>query len=323
MAHNHHRRTVAHADPRTSMNPTLKKHPKPTPFAASAAAAPPAPKVHHHPTSDPIVTPASTVENISHRFSKLYANHKKLASNSLDLSNPHPHPVPETYFQEKTFTISPFLHTSCTALTKSKGHHESKDCPVSKIEGKLHLSSRAKVKEKEECKNPSSKDQKKSSLVEYDVKKASQFLTRSLDSDQVKGFWKGFEGRRSSVSSLPLDNRGRRKSICGSQIELSGFFSCAGVRVVAVDMPPAVQIHAVNCARKTHDSLEKFTSKSLAFTLKKEFDEAYGPAWHCIVGTSFGSFVTHSVGGFMYFSMDHKIYILLFKTTVQKQIQIE
>lgn len=50
----------------------------------------------------------------------------------------------------------------------------------------------------------------------------------------------------------------------------------------------------------------------------QEFDGVYGPAWHCIVGTSFGSFVTHSVGGFMYFAMDHKLYILLFKTAVQR-----
>lgn len=50
----------------------------------------------------------------------------------------------------------------------------------------------------------------------------------------------------------------------------------------------------------------------------QEFDGVYGPAWHCIVGTSFGSFVTHSVGGFLYFSMDQKLYVLLFKTTVQR-----
>lgn len=50
----------------------------------------------------------------------------------------------------------------------------------------------------------------------------------------------------------------------------------------------------------------------------QEFDGVYGPAWHCIVGTSFGSFVTHSVGGFLYFSMDKKLYILLFKTAVHK-----
>ncbi|XP_073284315.1 uncharacterized protein [Primulina huaijiensis] len=321
MAHNSQRRIAAQTDPKTSMNPSLKKHPKPTPFAASVITS--VPEVHHHPIPDPITIPASTVENISYRFSKLYANHKKLGSKSLGHSNPHPHPRPENHFRQKTFTVSPVLDTSCTTLTKSKSHHERNDFPVSKIEGGNHFSSRAKVKEKDKIKNPSNKEQKKPFLVEYDVKKASQFMTRSLERDQVKGFQKGFDGRRLSVSSLPLDNGRRSKSVIGSQIDLSGFFSCAGVRVVAVDMSPSVQIHAVNCARKTHDSLEKFTSKSLAFTLKKEFDEAYGPAWHCIVGTSFGSFVTHSVGGFMYFSMDHKIYILLFKTTVQKQIQIE
>ncbi|XP_057474937.1 uncharacterized protein LOC130763027 [Actinidia eriantha] len=90
------------------------------------------------------------------------------------------------------------------------------------------------------------------------------------------------------------------------------------VKVVSVDMPPLMQAHAVDSARKAHDSLEKFTSKALALTLKKEFDGVYGPAWHCIVGTHFGSFVTHSVGGFLYFSMDNKLYILLFKTTVQR-----
>lgn len=42
----------------------------------------------------------------------------------------------------------------------------------------------------------------------------------------------------------------------------------------------------------------------------------YGPAWHCIVGKSFGSFVTHSPGGFLYFSLE-SFSFLLFKTEVQ------
>ncbi|XP_011021804.1 PREDICTED: uncharacterized protein LOC105123781 isoform X1 [Populus euphratica] len=50
--------------------------------------------------------------------------------------------------------------------------------------------------------------------------------------------------------------------------------------------------------------------------IPQEFDAAYGPAWHCIVGTSFGSYVTHSTGGFLYFSID-KFYILLFRTAVE------
>ncbi|XP_068643627.1 uncharacterized protein [Aristolochia californica] len=110
---------------------------------------------------------------------------------------------------------------------------------------------------------------------------------------------------------------GGRRSFCGSDVEVGCLFARVGARIVAKDMPPFMQIHAVTCARKAYDGLEKFSSKALALTLKKEFDKVYGPAWHCIVGSSFGSFVTHSVGGFLYFSLE-KVHILLFKTAVQK-----
>lgn len=62
----------------------------------------------------------------------------------------------------------------------------------------------------------------------------------------------------------------RRRSLCGTpHVELADVFASNGVKVVSADMPPFMQIHAVECARKTHDSLEKFTSKTLASTLKK------------------------------------------------------
>ncbi|XP_015580026.1 dynein light chain 1, cytoplasmic [Ricinus communis] len=90
------------------------------------------------------------------------------------------------------------------------------------------------------------------------------------------------------------------------------------VRVRASDMPIPLQTRAFRCARDQLDSMlpGKLDSKRVALALKKEFDSAYGPAWHCIVGTSFGSYVTHSIGGFLYFSID-KVYILLFKTAVE------
>ncbi|KAI9082122.1 hypothetical protein K1719_035862 [Acacia pycnantha] len=90
------------------------------------------------------------------------------------------------------------------------------------------------------------------------------------------------------------------------------------VRVRACDMPLNLQNRAFRCARDLLDSMpgKKLDSKRLALALKKEFDSSYGPAWHCIVGTSFGSYVTHSLGGFLYFSID-KVYILLFKTAVE------
>ncbi|KAL5708416.1 hypothetical protein ACHQM5_019212 [Ranunculus cassubicifolius] len=89
------------------------------------------------------------------------------------------------------------------------------------------------------------------------------------------------------------------------------------VHVRASDMSKSLQNQAFRCARNSLDTMPgKLDSKRLALALKKEFDSSYGPAWHCIVGTSFGSYVTHSVGGFLYFSID-KVYVLLFRTAVE------
>lgn len=101
-------------------------------------------------------------------------------------------------------------------------------------------------------------------------------------------------------------------------VEQKEHHECLNVRVRASDMPLSLQNRAFACARDNLDSTpgKKLDSKRIALALKKEFDSAYGPAWHCIVGTSFGSYVTHSTGGFLYFSID-KIYVLLFKTAVQ------
>ncbi|XP_018509116.2 dynein light chain 1, cytoplasmic isoform X2 [Brassica rapa] len=89
------------------------------------------------------------------------------------------------------------------------------------------------------------------------------------------------------------------------------------VRVRASDMPLSVQNRAFSLSRELLDATPgKADNKRLALALKKDFDSAYGPAWHCIVGTSFGSYVTHSVGGFLYFQID-KVYVLLFKTAVE------
>ncbi|KAI3883513.1 hypothetical protein MKX03_010526 [Papaver bracteatum] len=90
------------------------------------------------------------------------------------------------------------------------------------------------------------------------------------------------------------------------------------IKVRAADMPIALQNQAFRCAKDCLDSMpnKKLDSKRLALALKKEFDSSYGPAWHCIVGTSFGSYVTHSLGGFIYFSIS-KVYVLLFRTAVE------
>ncbi|KAG6587511.1 hypothetical protein SDJN03_16076, partial [Cucurbita argyrosperma subsp. sororia] len=92
--------------------------------------------------------------------------------------------------------------------------------------------------------------------------------------------------RRLSVS-LSSSRSGRRKSICGSQIQLAELFANNGVKVVSADMPPFMQIHAVDCARKAHDSMQNFTSKSLALSLKQEFDGSYGAGMALYCGEKF------------------------------------
>ena len=44
----------------------------------------------------------------------------------------------------------------------------------------------------------------------------------------------------------------------------------------------------------------------------QEFDKLYDPGWQCIVGIDFGSFVTHQLGCFIYFSIGSLV-ILLFR----------
>ncbi|KAM4133112.1 hypothetical protein ACJW30_01G304100 [Castanea mollissima] len=125
-----------------------------------------------------------------------------------------------------------------------------------------------------------------------------------------------YNGRSDPVEHVIVE---ARKSVSHVETNLASVATFLQVKVLVSDMPEFMQVHAFRCARRTHDSLEKFSSKHMAFNMKKEFDKVYGPAWHCIVGSSFGSFVTHSTGCFLYFSMD-KLYILLFKTKIQKAL---
>ncbi|KAL4583998.1 hypothetical protein LXL04_008586 [Taraxacum kok-saghyz] len=252
---------------------------------------------HHSP-------PSTTIQDISTHFSRLYLNHK-----ARSFPNPSIHPQDE-------FTV--YHRSTAASLTKSQSQRSR---------GNPHYIN-------EELQEES---------IKIGIVVSSKELSMSErlmpgNQENMRKLQQGYEIKKQSLPSIWMD-RGRRRSFgCNSHVELADFMSFNGVKVVSADMPPFMQIHAVNITRKTYDSLEKFAAKTLALTLKKlesdftlftdinrefsaqEFDGVYGPAWHCIVGLSFGSFVTHSVGGFLYFSMDQKLYVLLFKTTVQKHI---
>ncbi|XP_063060595.1 dynein light chain 2, cytoplasmic-like [Engraulis encrasicolus] len=77
-----------------------------------------------------------------------------------------------------------------------------------------------------------------------------------------------------------------------------------------VDMSECMQQVAVDCATQ---AMKKYNiEKDIAAYIKKEFDKKYNPTWHCIVGKSFGSCVTHETNHQIYFYLD-EMAILLFK----------
>ncbi|XWS11048.1 hypothetical protein CRYUN_Cryun38cG0050100 [Craigia yunnanensis] len=109
-----------------------------------------------------------------------------------------------------------------------------------------------------------------------------------------------------------------RSPMAMEEVKLAGIAINLNVQLRSSDMPIYMQEHAIRCTRQLLHSAPKPRPNltHLARAIKKEFDSAYGRAWHCVIGTSFGSFVTHSPGGFVYFSID-SLSVLLFKTEVE------
>ncbi|VVA17010.1 PREDICTED: dynein light chain [Prunus dulcis] len=284
------RRILAAPEPKASMNPTLKKHTKPS--------------ISQHLSNNLDSSMPSKPSSISSNSSRVNTSHRVRTSQRPNSQQTLP-ALTDTRLQAKAMSVSAIMGSSKSSI---------KSNPQPKSVGP-NIEKQSKTTKELACKDKSqksSKDVEKKKFEEEVVKKKKEAQKGLVGFKEEHEF----DNRRLSV---PLNSSGgRRRSLSGSQVQLADVLSSYGVKIVSADMPPFMQIHAVECARKTHDSLEKFTSKTLALTLKKEFDGVYGPAWHCIVGTSFGSFVTHSVSGFLYFSMDQKMYVLLFKTTVQR-----
>lgn len=60
-----------------------------------------------------------------------------------------------------------------------------------------------------------------------------------------------------------------RKSVSHVETNLASVATFLQVKVLVSDMPGFMQVHAFRCARRTYDSLEKFSSKHMAFNMKK------------------------------------------------------
>ncbi|XP_020584168.1 dynein light chain 1, cytoplasmic-like [Phalaenopsis equestris] len=142
-----------------------------------------------------------------------------------------------------------------------------------------------------------------------ELERRSRHLSSLIERTKLKG-----DATRGKEEKKELE-KGRDDCGDGGRVE-DDLKDMENIRVRAADMPRELQRRAFRCARETLSGMPKLDSKRLALVLKKEFDSTHGPAWHCIVGTSFGSYVTHSLGGFLYFSIE-KVYILLFRTAVE------
>lgn len=75
-------------------------------------------------------------------------------------------------------------------------------------------------------------------------------------------------------------------------------------------MPEEIQVKIFELADQ---SLSYKIEKDIATYLKKELDQQYGATWHVIVGKSFGSYVTHEQGFFIYFYIG-ELAFLIFKS---------
>ncbi|KAG6634507.1 dynein light chain 2, cytoplasmic-like [Carya illinoinensis] len=78
------------------------------------------------------------------------------------------------------------------------------------------------------------------------------------------------------------------------------------------DMLQTMQQDALDLAAKALDFFDVTEATEIARFIKQDFDKAHGPGWQCIVGTDFGSFVTHCSGCFIYFCIG-SLAILLFR----------
>ncbi|CCE82204.1 Piso0_001917 [Millerozyma farinosa CBS 7064] len=79
----------------------------------------------------------------------------------------------------------------------------------------------------------------------------------------------------------------------------------------ASDLPDEIQTKIYELSSEALSNYK--VEKDIATFLKKELDHLYGATWHVIVGKSFGSYVTHEQGYFIYFYIG-QLAFLIFKS---------
>ncbi|KAG4978207.1 hypothetical protein AAZX31_13G260000 [Glycine max] len=142
----------------------------------------------------------------------------------------------------------------------------------------------------------------------------SQMLSITMEEEEEQEP-KLIHGSKAMRMHTPTPNPNPSQTI----MRLASLAISFNVRLKSSHMPLHMQEHALRHTRSLfllhHPPSPKPSNTLIARALKKEFDSKYGLAWHCVIGNSFGSFVSHTGGGFIYFSID-SLSVLLFKTEV-------
>lgn len=74
------------------------------------------------------------------------------------------------------------------------------------------------------------------------------------------------------------------------------------------DLSDKLKSCAVELARDAKRSL--IGNQEIAKKIKTAFDSQFGGTWHCIVGSDFGSFITHEVSGMIFFYLGKDAFLL-------------
>jgi len=255
MAHRSSRRRNT-APPETNPPPALAKQPKPTTTKNTIFSSSPSPSHYPKPNQDLIQATKSSF--LVKPFQSLNLGSKKTKQHS---QTKHV----DSRLQGKSMTTSAIFDSS-----KPSNTHQTKITVLTPNHEKdsVFLHSKRTLKEKPPQKSSSELEKwKLQGLLKNEKKVVEVEKSRKVTVMEKEGG--DVVKERVSVSMSQGGGGGRRKSLCGSMIDLGDFFAINGAKVVSADMPPFMQIHAVDCARKAFDSMEKFTSKTLALSLKK------------------------------------------------------
>ena len=82
----------------------------------------------------------------------------------------------------------------------------------------------------------------------------------------------------------------------------------AAIVLKNVDMTKEMEDEVIKCAEF---AMEKCNScKEIASYIKKNFENTYNGAWHCVVGRNFGAYVTHETKHYIYFYIGQMAFLL-------------